>query len=118
MRLRLLAATLAALLLPAALAFGLKKVDSKTSFGLGPGPGVFYGAVTADDTLCVSGRRIVVKRVQPGPNETVARDGSDINGLWERKTDERSGTWFAKLKPERRGNLYCKGDRSPKRSAG
>lgn len=36
---------------------------------------------------------------------SVARDFSDINGLWERTTDERSGTWYANLKRERRGGI-------------
>lgn len=49
---------------------------------------------------------------------SVARDFSDINGLWERTTDERSGTWYANLKRERRGGNLCLGDKSAKRSAG
>ena len=118
MKLKLAAATLAVLLLPAALALGVERVDSKTSLNLGPKPGQFTGVVTADDPKCVSGRKVIVKRVFPEPTEKVGKDFSDINGLWEEKTDERSGVWFAKLKPERRGGLYCKGDRSPKRAAG
>ena len=106
-----------AILLPA-LAVAAKRVDSKTSFGLGPRTGEFHGVVTADDPGCVSGRRVVVKRRDDGGNETVMKDFSDINGIWGKVTDERSGSWFAKVKPERRGNLYCKGDKSRDRSAG
>ncbi len=118
MKLKLLTATLALLLITAALAFAAKPVDSKTSLVLGPQPGKFAGAVTADDPECVSGRKVLVYRIVPGPKERVAKDFSDINGLWKRQTEEASGTWFAKLKPERRGGLYCKGDKSPQRSAG
>ena len=118
MKVKLFAAIVAALLVPAALAFGVEKIDSKTSLNLGPKPGQFSGVVTADDPKCVSGRKVIVYRVSPGEKEKVARDFSDINGLWKRRTDERSGTWFAKLKPERRRGLYCKGDKSPQRSAG
>jgi hypothetical protein len=109
---------LAASLLPAALALGAKTVDSKTSLNLGPNPGQFTGVVRADDLGCVAGRKIHVVRIEPGPKEKVARDFSDINGLWSRRTDELSGAWYAKLKPERRGGLFCKGDKSPVRAAG
>ena len=109
---------IAALLVFAAPALAVNRVDSRTSLSLGPKPGEFAGVVTADRPGCVAGRRIVVFRLEDAGKEKVARDFSDINGLWRRVTDERSGTWFAKLKPERRGNLYCKGDKSPQRSAG
>jgi hypothetical protein len=118
MRPNLLLATLAVSLLAATAAFAAAPVESKTSFVLGPQTGKFAGAVTADDPKCVSGRKVFVYRIAPGPKERVAKDFSDINGLWKRQTEEQSGTWFAKLKPERRGGLYCKGDKSPQRSAG
>ena len=119
MKLKLAIFTTALVLIPAALAPAAKRVDSKTSLGLGPRAGEFHGVVTADDPGCVAGRRVVVKRIEPdGSKVTVMKDFSDINGLWGKVTDERSGSWFAKLKPERRGNLHCKGDKSPVRSAG
>ena len=118
MKLKLLATAAATLLLPAALALGSAKVESKTSLNLGPKQGEFTGVVTADDPKCVSGRKVIVYRLETDGKVKVAKDFSDINGLWKRKTDEASGTWFAKLKPERRGALYCKGDKSPERSAG
>ena len=118
MKLKLLAATLVVLLVPAALALGSTKVESKTSLNLGPKQGQFTGVVTAGDPKCVSGRKVIVFRLETDGKVKVAKDFSDINGLWKRNTDERSGTWFAKLKPERRGGLYCKGDKSPQRSAG
>jgi hypothetical protein len=118
MRPGIAATALAALLVPAALAFGSTNVDSKTSLNLGPKEGQFTGVVTADDPKCVSGRKVIVYRLETNGKTKVAKDFSDINGLWKRVTDERSGTWFAKLKPERRGGLYCKGDKSPQRSAG
>ena len=118
MMLKLAAAAIAALILPAAVALGSTSVESKTSLNLGPKPGEFTGVVKADDPKCVSGRKVIVKRLETGGKVKVAKDFSDINGLWKRVTDEQSGTWFAKLKPERRGGLYCKGDKSPQRSAG
>lgn len=118
MKLKILATVSAGLLLPAALALGSTKVDSKTSLNLGPQQGEFTGVVTADDPKCVSGRKVVVYRLETSGKTKVAKDFSDINGLWKRKTDESSGTWFAKLKPERRAALYCKGDKSAQRSAG
>jgi hypothetical protein len=118
MKLRLAATAIAALLVPAALAFGSTKVESKTSLNLGPKEGQFTGVVTADDPKCVSGRKLIVYRLETSGKTRVAKDFSDINGLWKRTTDERSGTWFAKLKPEKRGQLHCKGDKSRKRSAG
>ena len=118
MKLKLAVCTLAVLLIPAAVAYAATHIDSKTSLNLGPRAGEFTGAIRADDPGCVAGRRIVVKRVDGADYETVMKDYSDINGLWGKVTSERSGTWFAKLKPERRGNLYCKGDKSPARSAG
>jgi hypothetical protein len=118
MKLKLAICTLAVLLIPAAVAYAATRVDSKTSFGLGPSAGEFHGVVTAEDPGCVSGRRVVVKRVEGDDKIKVMRDFSDINGIWGKVTDERSGTWFAKLKPERRGGLYCKGDKSRQRSAG
>ena len=117
LKLALLAAAVTVLAL-AAYAFAATHVDSKTSLSLGPQPGTFSGVVTADDPKCVSGRKVFVYRVVPEPKEKVAKDFSDINGIWKRQTDELSGSWFAKLKPERRGGLYCKGDKSPHRSAG
>jgi hypothetical protein len=118
-KLALCAAALALALVSAAIALAAKPVDSKTSLNLGPRPGEFTGAVSADDSKCVSGRRVLVKRLEPdGGKVTVMKDFSDINGLWGKVTAERSGSWFAKLKPERRGNLHCKGDKSPVRSAG
>ena len=117
LRLALLAAAVS-LLAAAALASAATNVDSKTSLGLGPQPGKFTGVVTADDPKCVSGRKVIVKRLETGGKVKVAKDFSDINGIWKRQTDESSGAWFAKLKPERRGGLYCKGDKSPERSAG
>ena len=117
LKLALLAAALA-VLATAALALAAQRVDSKTSLALGPQPGKFSGVVTADDPKCVSGRKVIVYRVVPEPKQKVAKDFSDINGIWKRQTDEQSGEWFAKLKPERRGGLYCKGDKSPHRSAG
>ena len=118
MRLELLLCTAAVTLLATAFAFAATPVKSKTSLVLGPQPGTFAGAVTADDPKCVSGRKVFVYRIVPGPKEKVAKDFSDINGFWKRQTEELSGAWFAKLKPERRGGLYCKGDKSPRRSAG
>ena len=113
-----LAICVAAFLACAAVAIAAQRIDSKTSLNLGPKPGEFTGVVTADDPGCVSGRKVIVYRLESDDKVKVARDFSDINGLWRRVTGERSGTWFAKLKPERRGNLYCKGDKSPQRSAG
>lgn len=118
MKPRLALAVLTVPLVAAAAALAATRVDSKTSLNLGPQPGKFTGAVTADDPGCVAGRKVIVYRVFPAPKTKVARDFSDINGLWSRRTDEQSGTWFAKLKPERRGGLYCKGDKSPTRAAG
>ena len=118
MKLKLIASALAVSLVVAAAALAATRVDSKTSLNLGPQPGKFTGVVTADDPKCVSGRKVVVYRDFPEPKTKVAKDFSDINGLWSRRTDEQSGTWFAKLKPERRGGLYCKGDKSPRRAAG
>ena len=117
LKLALLTAAVSLLAL-AALASAAANVDSKTSLSLGPQPGKFSGVVTADDPKCVSGRKVIVYRVLPEPKTKVAKDFSDINGIWKRQTDESSGEWFAKLKPERRGGLYCKGDKSPQRSAG
>ena len=111
-------ATFGSVLISVSIASGATNIDSRTSLNLGPAPGQFTGAVRADDPICVSGRTIKVKRVEAGRDQTVGRDFSDINGLWERKTDERSGTWYAKLKRERRGGDLCLGDKSPKRSAG
>jgi hypothetical protein len=118
MKLKLAVVAAAASLLTAAFAFGATHVKSKTSLDLGPRPGTFVGVVTADDPKCVAGRKVFVVRVEPEPKEKVARDFSDINGIWKRQTDELSGTWYAHVKPERRGGLYCKGDKSPERSAG
>jgi hypothetical protein len=118
MKLKLVICTLAVLLIPAAIAYAATRVDSKTSLNLGPRPGEFTGVVTADDPKCVSGRKVVVKLVDGADYVTVMKDFSDINGLWGKVTDQRSGTWFAKVKPERRGGLYCKGDKSRTRSAG
>ncbi len=118
MKLKLVICTLAVLLIPAAVAYAATRVDSKTSFGLGPRAGEFTGVVTADDPGCVAGRKVIVKRVEGDEKIKVVKDFSDINGIWGKVTEERSGTWFAKLKPERRGGLYCKGDKSPERSAG
>ena len=118
MKLELAVAAVAVSLVATAAALAATPVDSKTSLNLGPQPGKFTGVVTADDPKCVSGRKVIVYRAFPEPKTKVARDFSDINGLWKRGTDEQSGTWFAKLKPERRGGLYCKGDKSPRRSAG
>jgi hypothetical protein len=118
MKLKLALSTVAVLLITTALAVAAKHIDSKTSLGLGPKQGEFVGVVTADDPGCVAGRKIFVFRLEVDGKVQVARDFSDINGIWRRVTDERSGTWFAKLKPERRGGLYCKGDKSPERSAG
>src|SRR5688500_13598175 len=118
MKLKLVAILAAALLIPATFALAARQIDSKTSLNLGPRAGEFTGAIRADDAGCVAGRRIIVKRVEGDDYVKVMKDYSDINGLWGKVTPERSGTWFAKLKPERRGNLYCKGDKSPARSAG
>ena len=118
MKLKLAICTLAVLLIPAAVAYAATRVDSKTSLNLGPRAGEFTGVVTAGAPGCVSGRKVVVKRIEGDDKTTVMKDFSDINGLWGKVTGERSGTWFAKLKPERRGGLYCKGDKSPQRSAG
>jgi hypothetical protein len=101
-----------------ALGSGAKPVDSKVSMGLGPQPGQFSGAVRADDPGCVAGRKIHVIRLVPEPKEKIGKDFSDINGLWSERTDELSGSWYAKLKPERRGGLFCKGDKSAVRAAG
>jgi hypothetical protein len=118
MKLKLLFFTVAISTLTTGLAVASTHVDSKTSLNLGPAQGQFTGVVTADDPKCVSGRKVIVFRLDDSGKEKVAKDFSDINGLWSRKTDEASGTWFAKLRPERRGGLYCKGDKSPERSAG
>jgi hypothetical protein len=118
MKLKLAVSMLAVLLVPAAIAWAATRVDSKTSLNLGPRAGEFTGVVTADDPRCVSGRRIVVKRIDGDDKVKVMKDFSDINGLWGKVTEERSGTWFAKVKPEKRGGLKCLGDKSRKRSAG
>jgi hypothetical protein len=118
MKLRLAVCMLAVVLISAAAAYAAKRVDSKTSFGLGPQAGEFHGVVTADDPGCVSGRRVIVKRIEGDEKIKVMKDFSDINGIWGKVTEERSGTWFAKLKPEKRGGLNCRGDKSRKRSAG
>src|SRR5215208_6957552 len=99
MKLKLVMCAVAVLLIPAAFAFAAKRVDSKTSLNLGPRPGEFTGAVRADDPGCVSGRSVVVKRVDGSDYVAVMKDFSDINGLWGKVTEERSGSWFAKLKP-------------------
>jgi hypothetical protein len=118
MKLKLAALAVAVSLFTAALAFGATHVKSKTSLDLGPRPGTFAGVVTADDPKCVAGRKVFVVRVEPGPKEKVAKDFSDINGIWKRQSDELNGSWYAHVKPERRGGLYCKGDKSPEESAG
>ena len=118
MKTKLAISVLAVLLIPAAFALAATHVDSKTSFGLGPQQGEFHGVVTADDPGCVAGRKVVVKRIEGDQKIKVVKDFSDINGIWGKVTDESSGAWFAKLQPERRRGLYCKGDKSPVRSAG
>ncbi len=117
MRVRSIVCVVAAALLPATPALAATPIDSSTSLNLGPRPGQFTGAVRADDPGCVAGRRVTVVRLAPD-KQKIAKDFSDINGLWSRNTDERSGSWYAKLKPERRGKLFCKGDKSPVRAAG
>ena len=118
MKTKLAFCAVAILLITTTLAVAAKHVDSKTSLNLGPRQGEFTGVVTADDPECVSGRKVIVKRVEGNDKIKVMKDFSDINGLWGKVTDESSGTWFAKLKPEKRGNLYCEGDKSAERSAG
>jgi hypothetical protein len=112
------AALAACLLATVAPSLAAERVESKTSLNLGPRQGQFTGAVRSKDPECVAGRRIKVKRVRPGRNETIGKDFSDINGLWSVRTDERSGTWYARLKRLKVGNTRCSGDRSPRRSAG
>lgn len=119
MALKLFVGVLAvALLAMAATSVGAQRVKSHTSLNLGPRVGQFSGAVRSKEPACISGRRIKVKRVRPGRDKTVGKDFSDINGLWNIRTNQRVGTWYAKLKPARVGKLRCSGDRSPKRSAG
>jgi hypothetical protein len=118
MKLKLAATALAICLVAAAAAVGAERVKSKTSLNLGPQQGQFTGAVRSDDPICVAGRKIKVKRIEPGRDETVGKDFSDINGLWSEKTDESSGSWYAKLKRAKRQGVLCTGDKSPTRAAG
>lgn len=119
MKLIALVCTVALLAVSAvAVASTAKPIDAKVTMHLGPQPGEFGGVVRADDFGCTAGRKIHVIRIEPGPKAKIVRDFSDINGLWRKRTDELSGAWYAKLKPDRRGNLFCKGDKSPVRAAG
>jgi hypothetical protein len=119
MTLRITVAALAVCLLTGlAAATAADRVKSKTSLNLGPRQGQFTGAVRSKEPVCISGRRIKVKRVRAQRDETIGKDFSDINGLWSVRTDESSGSWYAKLKRAKVGNVRCSGDRSPTRSAG
>jgi hypothetical protein len=119
MRSKLTVATLAVCLLAGvASATAADRVKSKTSLNLGPRQGQFTGAVRSSEPVCVSGRRIKVKRVRAQRDKTIGKDFSDINGLWSVRTDESSGSWYAKLKRAKVGNVRCSADRSPTRSAG
>ena len=119
MKLKLTVAALAVCMLAAvASSLAAERVKSKTSLNLGPRQGQFSGAVRSKEPACVAGRRIKVKRVRARRDKTIGKDFSDINGLWSIRTDQTNGTWYAKLKRTKVGNVRCSGDRSPKRSAG
>jgi hypothetical protein len=108
--------------LPAALAITLALVASAgaglpgsthLSLKLGPAPGQFSGKVKVAAPDCLPNRKVVVKRAF-GDYAKVGSDRTDSEGRYEIQTGERSGSWFARLKPK--GG--CPGANSKTRSAG
>ena len=115
MKIRLLVALTAVLMLAvAAVALaGSAAGETTISLRLGPEPGKFHGKVRVAAPDCLPNRKVVVKRAF-GDYAKVGSDRTDNEGRYEIETGERSGSWFAKVKP-RNG---CPGAKSKTRSAG
>jgi hypothetical protein len=87
--------------------------ETTLSLKLGPAPGQFSGKVKVAAPDCLPNRKVVIKRAF-GDYAKVGSDRTDSAGHYEIQTGERSGSWFAKLKPK--GG--CPGAKSKTRSAG
>jgi hypothetical protein len=87
--------------------------ETKLSLKLGPAPGQFSGKVKIAAPDCLPNRKVVIKRAF-GDYAKVGSDKTDSEGRYEIETEERSGSWFAKVKPK--GG--CPGAKSKTRSAG
>jgi hypothetical protein len=109
---------LACCLALAAIALAAGKVESKVTLELGPEPGHFSGTVKAEDAACTEGRKVRIIRDTPPPKETVGSDRTNLNGRYSLHSDEQSGSWYARVRPETIAGTFCKGDRSTVHSAG
>lgn len=77
----------------------------------------FKGQVASDRKRCQVGRRIILKKVTPGPNRTVGTDTSDRRGNWEIRKRRARGRFYAIARPKRfvdafGTNVICLRDRS------
>ena len=70
--------------------------DSNISIRFAARTDTFRGGVTSDENVCERGRRVLLKRVKRGPDQTVGRT-----------TTNRSGRWSIDKNRVRRGRYYA-----------
>ncbi|MGH2699558.1 MAG: hypothetical protein ACRDJL_10245 [Actinomycetota bacterium] len=91
--------------------------ESKTNLKHRARPHRFLGKVKSDDARCISGRKLVIKKVRRGKDRVVARTTSRGNGKWSapHKRGGR-GRYYAVVKrlmiQDGAGTIRCLGGRS------
>jgi hypothetical protein len=81
-------------------------------------PHVFRGRVSSSPRRCVRGRRVVVKKVRPGPDTIVGRDRTNRRGKWVTRHNRGGrGRYYARVLRKRFINQFgdtiiCRPDRS------
>jgi hypothetical protein len=121
-KLALAIATLATLAAAAPAAAGNAPVGNFITLHLGPDVGEFRGKVKSDVLPCIQDRKVRIVLIQGpsvGPDMRVAKGYTDSNGKFDIHTDQRAGTWIAKVKKDRvKPGLVCGGAESKRRAAG
>jgi len=78
----------------------------------------FKGSVGSNRKGCSRFRKVVLKKVKPGPNRTVGRDTSNRAGNWSVRKRRAHGNYYAVAKRKRYTNRFgrliiCLRDKSP-----
>jgi hypothetical protein len=74
--------------------------------------GKFNGRVRSGAGFCRRSRRVVLKKVRPGPDRTVGRDRTNRRGVWRINKPNARGRFYARAQRKQNANVTCTPARS------
>ena len=108
MKTRLIAGTVAAVMIAALGMASIATAGTKTTVTINPN-GDPHGKVKSTNAACVEGRKVKVYRVKPGKDDKIGDDTAGSDGEWSIGNPGGSGKIYAKVgkTPD------CEADKSP-----